>query len=363
LRMAAPKEFIKTLQIGREQLIVFNVTILASIFFDILIGIGVGVLTELIIHLVFGVPLKSMFRANINIESSENNDVKAQLLGAAIFSNFLGIKKYLDKIPKNSQVIFDFSKAVVVDHSFMEHLSRFEETLSQNGGSLTLAGLDYHKHLSDHPLAAKRMVTTNDLSSRQINLENFCNSYGYPFDFRTMTNVSKYPNFDFFKNLQGIHEQNTIRLSHAGIDYDVVDFSFSKTDARNKQILELTRLYIPSLGTPIPDFTLEQENYADSISIDSDLLDINFEEFPNFSYYYLLKSRDESAVRKFFSKKVIQFFENNKGYRLESSQGSLIVYKKLGLLNTAEIALMIMMIDDFIDLIYQESKNQSGPQK
>ncbi|MBY0426730.1 MAG: SulP family inorganic anion transporter, partial [Cytophagales bacterium] len=37
-RMAAPKEFIKTLKIGREQLIVFNVTILASIFFDILIG-------------------------------------------------------------------------------------------------------------------------------------------------------------------------------------------------------------------------------------------------------------------------------------------------------------------------------------
>lgn len=355
LRMAAPKTFITTLQIGREQLIVFNVTILASIFFDILIGIGVGVLTELIIHVVFGVPLKSIFKANIVIEKSEDNHVKAQLLGAAIFSNFLGIKKYLDKIPKNSEVTFDFSKAVVVDHSFLEHLSRFEDNLILNGGSLNLSGLDYHKHLSDHPLAAKRMVKTTDLSSRQINLENFCASYGYEFDLRTMSKVSKYQNFDFFNNHQIHHEENTIRLTYKEIDYDIADLTVSKGEGRLKQNIEITRLYIPNLGMEIPEFTLEQENYIESITGKPELVDIDFEEFPNFSYYYLLKGRDEKNVRKFFTKSIIKFFEINKGYKLESNNGGILIYKKLGFINTAEIAMMIMMVDEFIDLLKSET--------
>ncbi|MBY0425763.1 MAG: SulP family inorganic anion transporter, partial [Cytophagales bacterium] len=291
----------------------------------------------------------------IVIEKSEDNHVKAQLLGAAIFSNFLGIKKYLDNIPKNSQVTFDFSKAVVVDHSFLEHLSRFETSLEAKGGSLSLTGLDYHKHLSDHPLAAKRMVKNLDLSSRQINLENFSNTYGYVFDPRTMTNVSKYNAFDFFSRHQVNYEENIIRLEYKGIGYDVADLTLSLGEGRLKQTFEITRLLIPQLGFKIPDFTLEQENYIESISGDPELVDIDFEQYPNFSYYYLLKGRDERSVRKFFTPKIIRFFEANKGYKMESRNGMLLVYKKLGLMNSAEIALMIMMIDEFIDLIESAS--------
>lgn len=170
-----------------------------------------------------------------------------------------------------------------------------------------------------------------------------------------MTNVSKYQNFDFFNQHQIHHEENAIRLSYKEVQYDIADLTLSKGEGRLKQNIEITRLYIPNLGIEIPEFTLEQENYIESITGKPELVDIDFEEFPNFSYYYLLKGRDEKNVRKFFTKSVIRFFENNKGYKLESNNGGILIYKKLGFINTAEIAMMIMMVDEFIDLLKSET--------
>src|SRR6478609_2080297 len=179
-RLASPNEFFKTYKIGPEQLIIFLATIVATLATtDLLIGIGVGVLTKFITLLAYGVPLRSLFKANIVVKDDGKNHYHFTIKDAAIFSNYPGVKKYFSKLPDKSHVIIDMSQAVVVDHTFMEHLHELEQDMHQRGGHVEVVGLDYHKHLSDHPMSTRRLmkgtgatgVTSTALTPRQKRLK------------------------------------------------------------------------------------------------------------------------------------------------------------------------------------------------
>ena len=46
---------------------------------------------------------------------------------SAIFSNLIGYKKMMRSIEPGKKVTFNFAEAKIVDHSFLEALSHFEE--------------------------------------------------------------------------------------------------------------------------------------------------------------------------------------------------------------------------------------------
>ena len=50
LRLASPAEFRRTFQIGTEQLAVFTVTLLVTLATDLLMGVGAGILTKLLLN-------------------------------------------------------------------------------------------------------------------------------------------------------------------------------------------------------------------------------------------------------------------------------------------------------------------------
>jgi MFS superfamily sulfate permease-like transporter len=108
-----------------------------------------------------GASLKSLFRAGVEVE--EANDRHVLHLGdAAVFTNYLGIKEKLDKIPEGKTVAFDLAKTVVIDHSVMENLHHFEEDYTRAGGTVEFLGLDQMKAVSSHPLAARKRSGTSD---------------------------------------------------------------------------------------------------------------------------------------------------------------------------------------------------------
>ena len=67
--LASPSLFYKTYKIGGEQLVVFLVTIAATIATDLLIGIASGILVEFLFHIVDGAPLRSMFNARYTLSA------------------------------------------------------------------------------------------------------------------------------------------------------------------------------------------------------------------------------------------------------------------------------------------------------
>ncbi|MEO5728807.1 MAG: SulP family inorganic anion transporter [Byssovorax sp.] len=153
-RLASPREFAKTLAIGKEQLAIFVTTIVATLLTDLLLGMAVGVSLKLAFHLSRGLELRDLFTPGLAVEDS-GDVVHVRIERAAVFTNYLAIKKALAKISLDRQVVLDFSSAVLVDHTVMEHLHTEEGDRARAGGKLTIRGLDEHHSMSSHPRAAR----------------------------------------------------------------------------------------------------------------------------------------------------------------------------------------------------------------
>ncbi|MFN8339268.1 MAG: SulP family inorganic anion transporter [Saprospiraceae bacterium] len=157
IKLAHPKEFVHTFHIGREQLAIFLVTIFFTLFEDLLVGIAAGMLLKIIIHLVNGAPLKSLFKVPVEI-SFNDNDYYVKIKKSALFTNFIGIKNKLESIPLGFNVTIDLGETKLTDHSVMENLNHFKHDYEASGGHVNITGLDDHKALSKHELASRKKV-------------------------------------------------------------------------------------------------------------------------------------------------------------------------------------------------------------
>jgi MFS superfamily sulfate permease-like transporter len=140
LKLASPKEFGRMAKIGFEQLLGFTVTIIVTLLTDLLIGIAAGITVKLIVQGLLGAPMARMFSAKI-IKNKNHWDV----VGAAVFSNWLGIRKQLEQYTRSSELNLDFSRCNLVDHTVMDNLLHLQMEFDQAGGRLNLIGLDSMK--------------------------------------------------------------------------------------------------------------------------------------------------------------------------------------------------------------------------
>ena len=154
-RLAFQTEFRHIYYIGKEQLIVFFVTITATLGTDILIGITCGILAKVIIQLSYGVKLSHILDPKIEV-NSEGSAYSIQVTRAAIFANYLALKGKLENLPQRKSIKVDFSKAPYVDHTVMENITRFKNNYEEAGGKMELIGFENYQALSGHSLAARK---------------------------------------------------------------------------------------------------------------------------------------------------------------------------------------------------------------
>jgi MFS superfamily sulfate permease-like transporter len=158
-RLAAPNQFIHVYKIGKEQLAIFLTTIIVTLVEDLLLGILAGILVKFLFHLYNGASFKSLFKAQYTIQST-NTLTTITLEGSALFSNLIGFKKVLQELPQNNHIRIDFSKTHLIDHSFISFLTHFQNEYNFNGGQFEISGLQFHKKLSDHELATRKLMKT-----------------------------------------------------------------------------------------------------------------------------------------------------------------------------------------------------------
>ncbi len=142
-KLASPKEFGRMAKIGPEQLLVFIITIVVTLFTDLLIGIAVGIVVKLITQAMLGVPLTSTFKAKI-----VTNDQEIQILGAAVFSNWLGIQKIIAENHTQPELILDFTKCNLVDHTVMDNLHHLHQDFENENRHLKIIGLEEMEYTS-----------------------------------------------------------------------------------------------------------------------------------------------------------------------------------------------------------------------
>lgn len=157
-RLASPKEFAKTLAIGIDNFAVFVITIIGVLATDLLIGVVIGIVAELFIHMLRGLKLDNAFSMAYHVKQTAPDTHHIAVSGAAVFSNFLSLKSLLADFPQQKQVFFDLSDAELIDHTVMEFIHHFTEEYNLAGGRCEIVGLNNHTSFSDHHLAARRKI-------------------------------------------------------------------------------------------------------------------------------------------------------------------------------------------------------------
>lgn len=186
-RLTAPHEYANVYHIGKEQFIIFMVTVIAVLSTDLAIGIGIGIGTKFLIHFINGVPLHSFFRPYYCIDDIDDKTCTIRVGRSIIFSNWIQFKKQIEQagLARNKNVVIDLSVTKMVDHSVMENLYQMQDEFRQSNLKLELVGLDSHKALSDHHLSThlrriekiKRIIVFTDASLQSL-IEHELNYHG-----------------------------------------------------------------------------------------------------------------------------------------------------------------------------------------
>jgi MFS superfamily sulfate permease-like transporter len=156
-RLTSPREFANVMGIGKEQLFIFVVTIISVIATDLLIGVAIGILLEMMIYVALGVKFNNLFKIHFIQQEQKDGKIFIHIEGAAIFSNFLALKEALAQIEDGKMLIFNKSGVSLIDHTVMEFFHEFQHDYESRSGRCEIQGLEEHDVFSSHPLAARRI--------------------------------------------------------------------------------------------------------------------------------------------------------------------------------------------------------------
>jgi MFS superfamily sulfate permease-like transporter len=157
-RLASPREFINVFEIGAEQLVIFVATLIGVLATDLLIGVGVGVATKFIIHVINGVPPREFFKPFLDVTEIDESTVQIDAAGSAVFSNWIPFRRQIEQLGlvQRNNVIVNLAGTRLVDSNVMEKLEELEAEFSRSGLRLEVVGLEEHRAFSGHPHAARR---------------------------------------------------------------------------------------------------------------------------------------------------------------------------------------------------------------
>lgn len=149
-RLASPRRFRECRKIGRDQLVVFVVTIVATLLTDLLVGVVIGMIAEYFVSGALGAPLSSLFASVPKGNRGTDGRIRITLPAACIFGNVIGFKRQLAEA-NGQPVTLDFSRTVYVDHTFMHELRGAERDYD-----IRIVDLERLTPLSHHRESARR---------------------------------------------------------------------------------------------------------------------------------------------------------------------------------------------------------------
>lgn len=158
-RLAHPREFLNVFKIGKEQLIIYTSTIIAVLATDLLIGVFVGVGVKILLHLYYGLPLRSLFRNPLSAQlESAASEYRVTPEPALVFTHWIVVRKNLERngIAKKRNTVIDLSRSQFIDHTIMEKLHEMEREYERHELKLVVVGLEKHESFSSHPLSTRR---------------------------------------------------------------------------------------------------------------------------------------------------------------------------------------------------------------
>ena len=347
-KLASPNVITKIFSIGKEQLVIFFITLIVTLKVGLITGIVAGVIATFIIHIIisksFGLFIRNVLKPNVLMYKEENtNNYYVSVKHFCSFLNYFRLKQRLDVIPENQDIIVDFSLCEFVDHTVMENMYSYQELFNKRGGHFDVIGLDMHDTKSKHPFALRRLLPVpnlikNSLTRRQTIMETLSKDYDLVYNVKKQKKVNFLNDFLFFntKNISHIYNE----ISYRDKTICLFDIEFSEGEFIAKEVIHATMLHI-NLKNNIPEFTLDREGFLEKMYAFAGFKDIPFEDHADFSKRFYLLGDNEKAIRDFFNNDLIHFFESNPYYHVESNGKAILIFAKERLASIKEIKALL----------------------
>jgi len=144
-KLANAKIFKEMFGLGASQFVPFVVTILAIVFTDLLMGVGLG----FVVATLFAI--SKFFSNTRSVETEEDNEkVTIQLPENVTFLNKIQVLNRWNKIPENSSVLIDGSQTQTVDYDIIQLVANFKEKAPIKSIDLKVVNIPEPEVVSDH---------------------------------------------------------------------------------------------------------------------------------------------------------------------------------------------------------------------
>jgi len=360
-KLSTPENLLRIYKIGREQALLFLITLVATLLTNLISGIVIGMLSTLFIHFLLNKSItlftRNAFKPNVLMyQESESKNYYVSVKNFCSFLNLYKLRAKLDEIPEDQHAIVDFSLCEFVDHTAMESLHDYQRTFAKRGGLFEIIGLDIHASETEHPFAVKKTRPIESLiqlpqvlTRRQTQLQKLATDLNWEYLPEFITQPAALEKFVFFDSHVLNYQYNT--LSSPTQNMHLFDLSYSEGAFITKEDIKATFLYIKTTRA-LPSFILDREDfYANLYAWLGDEKDIDFEEFPDFSRHFHLSGKNRSEIQRLFTKEMIFFFESHNSYHLECNGSALLIKGKERLSSIQEVKKMLSYGQDLSQLI------------
>jgi hypothetical protein len=143
--------------------------------------------------------------------------------------------------------------------------------------------------------------------------------------------------FQLFKEGRGQRAYNLVRAEAEGVRMSVFDYQFTTGSGKSQHTYRQTVLAVESNGLHLPPLSIRPENLFDALAGILGFRDIDFEDHPEFSRGFVLKSPDEERTRKLFDDEMFQFFTQRRDVALEANRNRFVYYRRNRIVPPAEI--------------------------
>ncbi|TDS13992.1 SulP family inorganic anion transporter [Sphingobacterium paludis] len=142
-KLANPTLFKQMFRKGLDQFVPFAITVVAIVFTDLLMGVGIGILVA--IFYIIRANMQNAFKMEIQ-EQNGGKTVIMTLAEEVSFLNKVPIQQMLYSLPKNVEAIkIDGQHSKFIDKDVIEVLKDFELNASSKGIAIELQSITYKK--------------------------------------------------------------------------------------------------------------------------------------------------------------------------------------------------------------------------
>ena len=140
---------------------------------------------------------------------------------------------------------------------------------------------------------------------------------------------SRLSHFHLFSQGHSKRVRNMMHGEASGIECAILDYQYTTGSGRSSHTWRQSVMCFWSPKLALPSFSLRPEHIFHKIGSVFGYQDIDFEGRPAFSSAYLLRGKDEEAVRRLFDDAALSFYEGERGVSTEG-EGDCLVYFRPG---------------------------------